>query len=340
MAFRPFRPNKYLATLPVLALVLAFAMVLPGCDDKPAVTPQPITVAWSPFESNALFFVAQDQGFFIDNGLDITLRKYDSGAGAMTGILTGKADVLVGTTEFPLVNRALQKASVKTIGVIARGETIYIVARKDRGIEKPTDLKGKRVGTTIGTIAEFHLGRYLELTGLSIRDITVVDLKTPEEWVNAVIRGDVDAVCTSQPYANSAKIGLGANAVAWSAQSSQPLYAQAMASDAFITAHPDLIEAFLRALAQAEDYVNSHPGSASIAVQAWLNLDPEYLGLVQTQNRFSLSLDQSLIVAMEDEARWLMANGLTSETVMPNFLDYIYEDALKRVKSGAVNIIR
>jgi NitT/TauT family transport system substrate-binding protein len=61
---------------------------------------------------------------------------------------------------------------------------------------------------------------------------------------------------------------------------------------------------------------------------------------VWSQNQFSLSLDQSLVAAMEDEARWMIANGLTSETEVPNFLDYIYMDGLQAVKPEAVNIIR
>ena len=328
--------KRTLVTLSTLIAILATGFGASSC----AVKTEPLTVAWSPFESLALFFVADDQGYFKDNGLDITLRKYDSGAGALNGMLAGEADLVVGTTEYPLVNKALQKASFKTIGVIARGETIYIVARKDRGIEKPTDLKGKRIGTTVGTIAEFHLGRYLELTGLSMRDITVVDLKTPEEWVNAVIRGEVDAVCTSQPYADSAKIGLGANAVAWSAQSSQPLYAQAMASNAFIASHPDLVERFIKALAQAEDYVASHPAGAKAIIQERLDLSAAYMDTAWAQNRYTLSLDESLIVAMEDEARWLIKNNLTTEKTLPNFLDFIYENALKQVKPDAVRIIR
>jgi hypothetical protein len=43
---------------------------------------------------------------------------------------------------------------------------------------------------------------------------------------------------------------------------------------------------------------------------------------------------------MEDEARWMIKNKLTKEKNVPNFLDYIYEDALKAVKPEAVNIIR
>jgi len=56
------------------------------------------------------------------------------------------------------------------------------------------------------------------------------------------------------------------------------------------------------------------------------------------QNQFSLSLDQSLILAMEDEARWMISNSLTTEKTVPNFLDYIYPDGLSAVKPGAVRI--
>ena len=56
--------------------------------------------------------------------------------------------------------------------------------------------------------------------------------------------------------------------------------------------------------------------------------------------QFSLSLNQSLVTATEDEARWMIKNKLTTEKTVPNFSDYIYEDALKPVKPEAVNIIR
>jgi NitT/TauT family transport system substrate-binding protein len=61
---------------------------------------------------------------------------------------------------------------------------------------------------------------------------------------------------------------------------------------------------------------------------------------VWQQNQFTLSLDQSLVLAMEDEARWMIKNNLTTERQVPNFLDYIHEDGLKAVKPELVNIIR
>jgi NitT/TauT family transport system substrate-binding protein len=71
-----------------------------------------------------------------------------------------------------------------------------------------------------------------------------------------------------------------------------------------------------------------------------MNFDDAYLEMIWQRYQFSLSLDQSLILAMEDEARWMIKNKLTKETNVPNFLDYIYEDGLKAVKPETVNIIR
>ena len=299
-----------------------------------------IVMAYAPFESTALVWIAEDQRFFIRNGLNITWRKYDSGVGALDGMLSGEAEMAVGANEFPLVGKAFRKERIRTIGSIARSEFIYLIGRKDRGIENVSDLKKKRIGTTFRTIAEFYLGRFLELHGLTTQDMAIVDLKTPAEWVDAIVTGSVDAVVTAQPYANAVKDRLGANAVVWSAQSRQPLYTQIVSTDAWIGKNPEPIRKFLTALAQAEDYLFHNPSEARAIVQKRLNLDVAYMESVWSQNQFSLSLDESLILAMEDEARWMIRNNLTTEKHVPNFLDFIYEDALKAIKPAAVNIIR
>jgi NitT/TauT family transport system substrate-binding protein len=254
--------------------------------------------------------------------------------------LNGEADIAVGIAEFPMVGRAFQKAKISIIGNIDKAEFIFLVGRKDRGIEKASDLKGKRVGTTFGTVAHFHLGRFLELNGMNIRDIILVDVKTPEEWVNAVANGDIDAIATAQPYANLAKERLGVKAIVWPAQSGQPLNGLIISPNKWITEHPELTRRFLRSLAKAEEYVIRHPAQVKAIVQKRLNVDPAYMETVWSQNQFSLSLDQALIVIMEDEARWMIKNKLTSEKKVPDFNDYIYIDGLKAVKPEAVNIIR
>jgi len=211
-----------------LGVALAGVMVLSSvsaCSPKGYSGPvEKLTVAYSPFESTALLWVAQDQQFFRRNGLDVTLRKYDTGAGSLDGVVNGEADISVGVTEFPVVRRAFDKSEVRIIGIVAKVEQQYLIGRKDRGIEKVSDLKGKIIGTTFGTIAEFYLGRFLELNGMKMRDITAVDLKTPAEWENAVADGVVDAIVTAQPYADLASTRLGSNAIVWPAQGGQYVF--------------------------------------------------------------------------------------------------------------------
>ncbi len=231
----------------IAVIILVIAIVLSSFvylnSQKPyAGKTESINVAYSPFESLTLFWVAENQNFFSQNGLNVTSHKYNTGAGALDGVLNGEDNIVVGTTEFPLTSNILNGAQIRTISSIAKSEFIYLVARADRGINEISDLKGKTIGTTFGTIAHFYLGRFLELNGMSLQDVNLINLKTPAEWVNAVVNGSVDAVATAQPYAESAKIGLGDNAVFWSIQSSQPLYAEAIATDAWITNHPGLVD--------------------------------------------------------------------------------------------------
>jgi ABC-type nitrate/sulfonate/bicarbonate transport system substrate-binding protein len=336
-------PSK--RALAVIVVVLAISLLsgsflILNHLRNPAGQTESITVAYSPFESVTLFWVAEEQQFFSQNGLNVTSRRYDTGAGALNGVLNGEVDLAVGTNEFPLTVRALNQERIRTIGSISKSEFIYLVGRADSGIENVSDLKGKRIGTTIGTIAHFYLGRFLDLNGIKIQDVTLVDLKTPIEWVESVVNGSVDAVATAQPYADSAKNGLGANAVVWSIQSNQPLFTQTIASDDWITTHPELVVKFLKSLLQAEKFALDHPTEAKTIVQKQMNFSDAYVETVWRQNQFSLSLDQSLVLAMESEARWLMSNNLTDVAAVPNFLDFIYVDGLISVKPGSVDIIR
>ena len=299
----------------------------------------PIRIAHAQFESTALVLIAEEQGFFAQNGLTVTSGKYDTGAGALDGMLNGEADIAVGTAEFPMVTRAFQKEKARIIGSIDRIEFIYLIGRKDRGIEGVSDLEGKRIGTTLGTIAEFYLGRFLQLHGMSMQDVTLVDIKTPAEYGDAIAGGGVDAIVSAQPAANSVKNRLGANAAVWGVQSGQPLYSLAIASEEWITKHPELVSRFLKSLAQAEEYLLRNPTEAASIVQKGLDLDAAYMETIWSQNQFSLSLDQSLITAMEDEARWMITNNLTTERQVPDFLEYMYIEGLMAANPEAVNII-
>jgi len=220
-----------IAVLVILAVGGLGAWYLMGSADANPAVSEPITVAYSPFESSALFLVAEDRGFFTGNGLNLTLYRSSSGAAALDDMLNGKGDLAVSVSEFPLVGKAFQGTTARALASMDRAEYIYIVARKDRGILNPRDLRGKRIGTATGSIAEFYLGRFLAFQGMGMQDVSYVGVKTPAETSDAVVNGSLDAAVLAQPYADLARAGLGENAVAWPAQASQPLYALVVSTD-------------------------------------------------------------------------------------------------------------
>lgn len=326
------------------AIILVVAIVLSSFiyinSQKPyAGKIESISVAYSPFESLTLFWVAQEKGYFTQNGLSVTSNKYATGSAALDGVLNSEDDVVIGASEFPFTASILNSNRISTIASISKSEFIYLVGRVDRGIHEISDLKGKTIGVAFGTIAQFYLGRFLDLNSLNLQDVTLVNLKTSSEWVDAVVNGSVDAVATAQPSANLAEAGLGTNAVVWSIQSNQPLYAEVIASDDWITSHPELVIRFLKSLLQAENFIINYPTEAKTIVKNQLNLTDAYTATVWSQNQFSLSLDQSLLLAMQDEAQWLIRNNLTNATTVPNFINNVYVDGLKSVKPSTVNII-
>lgn len=205
----PLRRNY---SLPILVLLLLTASV--SCTRSL----EPIAFAVPPLEQNALLYIAEHKGFFAAQGLQVVIKDHDTGVAALQGLLQGEADIAE-AAEFPFVRALFQKENVMIVGCNDKFENDYVVARKDRAIDSISDLVDKRIGVALGTINEFYLGRLLTLNGIDIRDVTLLDTK-PADYVQAVARGDVDALIAWQPYIH--RIQEEVNGVlVWPAQSSQ-----------------------------------------------------------------------------------------------------------------------
>jgi NitT/TauT family transport system substrate-binding protein len=297
-----------------------------------------ITIGMDPTAVNSLIYIAKDQDYFAANGLNVTIKDYTSGLAAVNGMLKNEVDIAT-AAEFVIVGHALKKESVRSLGSIDKFLHIYLVGRRDRGVRSVADLKGKRIGVTLKTAAEFYLGRFLDLHGMNIRQVALVNV-SPLQSVDALVNGDVDAVIAWQPNVKAIEDRLASGVVKWGAQQGQAAYCMVIGRSEWVAKHPELIKHFSNSLAQAEDYIIHHPAEAKAIIQKWLQYDDAYMAAVWTEHQLLVSLDQSLITAMEDEARWMIKNNLTKEKQVPDFMNYIYVDGLKAVKPEAVNIIR
>lgn len=299
--------------------------------------PESITIASPPLEQAEFIYIAEDQGLFAENGLNVTvLDGYANGVASVNAMANGETDLSV-SAEYPVVTAILGRKNISVISTIDEFQTSWITARKDRGISTIAGLKGKRIGLPRGTIVEFYLGRFLTLNGINLSAVTLVDINASQS-VEALAQGDVDAMTYFQPYAYVIQVRMGDNGASWPTQGGQLVYAVVAGRQEWVSEHPGTIIKFLKSLSEAEVYANSHPKEAERIVQKRLNLSDSYLASAWPEHRFSLSLDQSLLVAMNDEARWAINNNLTAEKTVPDFRSYISTEELTRVRPEAVNI--
>jgi NitT/TauT family transport system substrate-binding protein len=308
----------------------------PGSDFGKLET---LTVAMVPTELNALFYIAEDQKLFAANSLQVTLKEdYDSGASAAAGMLNGEANIAL-AAEFPIVRQVFNKKNITSFGTITKYENTYIIWRIDSGIKTIRDLKGKKVGVTLKTISEFYLGRTLDLNGINIQQVTLIDTRAPDSE-KAIAGREVDAVATWEPWVAQINQRMGKQVITMPLQSDQYAYWNLVSTSGWISNHPNTIKRLIKSLVQAESYLAGHQSEAKAIVRKRMNFDVTYLEIIWPRYQFSLSLDQSLITAMEDEARWMIKNKLTNEKQVPDFVNYLYLDGLKAVKPEAVSIIR
>jgi NitT/TauT family transport system substrate-binding protein len=296
-----------------------------------------LTIGVPPLEQNALLYVADHESYFANRGLRVVIKDYDSGVTAIDAMVKGEVDIAE-AAEFPFVRAVFQDEKILLIACNDKFENDYIVGRKDRGITRIPDLKGKRIGVALKTINEFYLGRFLALNGIDLTEVTLIDI-APALFVKAIADRDIDAIIAWEPYVHQIRKEI-KDIVLWPAQGSQAAYGVLVCSSGWLAEHKDTVKRFLGCLGEAEEYLVRHPDEARRIVQRRLNYDESYISSVWPRHRFSLSLDQTLTVAMKDEAQWMIDNNLTKEKIVPDFMNYIYPDGLKAAKPEALNIVR
>ena len=325
------------ATAIMVALVLAGLGIWYFMSSLTAYsgTTESITIEELPYESYGLIYIAEEEGLFTRNRLNVTMRNYGV-PNFLNGLLSDEVDIGL-SSEYVFVRKVFNQANISVIGNIDRYQNVYLIGRKDKGIEKVSDLSGKKIGLTRNTISEFYLGRFLDLHGMSIRDVTLSNMP-PSQYMQAITNGSIEALLTGN-FIDQIQERLGNNAVLWPTQNGQNSYYVMSCRSDWAAGHPVQINRFLKSLAQAEDYMINHPNEAKAIVQKRLNYTDAYMAKIWPKNEFSLTLDQSLVVAMEDEGRWMIANNLTTAKTIPDIRDHIYTKGLEGVLPESVNVI-
>lgn len=140
---------------------------------------------------------------------------------------------------------------IKSIYVYSRPEWTALVTRKDTGITKVEDLKGKRVAVTRGTDPHIFLVRALQEAKLTEKDVKLVLLQHPDGRT-ALERGDVDAWAGLDPLMAAAEVETGAQLFYRNAGANT--WGVLNVSEAFAKENPALVERVLKAYEEARKY--------------------------------------------------------------------------------------
>ena len=304
----------------------------------PAGPPEKITISTLPIYPAALLFIAQEKGYFRDNGLEVDIQPVETGRICLDYLLAGRVDIAF-MADFVILEEILKgSTSLRILGSPAAVDFIHLLALKDHGIIQPSDLKGKRVGVARSTVAEFFLGRFLTFNDLSLNDVKVTYLN-PSEMAAALANNRVDAVMVWTPVTYEIKRQLGEKIVSWPGQVGQKFYEVLVSTDEFIKAKSEVLERLFRALAQAETFLKHNQDESQAIIAKWLKIEPDVFKADWVNSEYRLSFDQGLLISMEDQARWMIRNKLVQQTKVPDLLDYFQVEPLARVVPKAVRII-
>ena len=325
-----------------MSLCLWLVVTLPACVKErrsPPGPPEKITVAYTLTPISSLFHVASAKSHFLAEGLEVTPQPFEFGKPALQSLLDGKADLAI-SADTPVMFAVASGRRVAVVAVIGSStRALAIVARRDRGIAVPADLAGKRIGLTRGTTADFFAYSFFETRGIGREEVTLVDLK-PGDLPGAVASGAVDAVCAFQPALENAVIALGGNGVTFFDDTIYSDIFCLSTTPEFAERRPEAVRRALRALLRAETFARENAVESRGLVVRAISMDPAFLEKLWGTLLLRVTLDQTLLVSLEDQTRWAVKGGLAPGNTKPDFLEVIRPEFLRSVKPEAVGIYR
>lgn len=178
-----------------------------------APAPMRLDVATQPLTAQAPLFIAQDKGYFAQQGLDVAFQFVGGGTINLQLLAMNQADIATGSPGPALWNAVARGIPVKIAAATsslssdpATGFTsaLWLVLPKhapDTGeIKTYADLKGKRIGVLgLGLGTEIVLDAALQMGGLTLRDIDIKDLRGPDV-LTAFVNGAIDAATEIEPF--------------------------------------------------------------------------------------------------------------------------------------------
>lgn len=175
-------------SLRLLAFLLTALVAAPTAQAAERLT---VMLDWFINPDHAPLYVALERGYFAEQGLEVEFVQPSDPNDPPKLVAAGRADIAV-SYQPQLHLQVAQGLPLRRIATLVATPLNSLVVLADGPIRTIADLKGKKVGFSVGGFEDALLGAMLERHGLSLTDVTLINVNF--SLSPSLISGQVDAV--------------------------------------------------------------------------------------------------------------------------------------------------
>lgn len=292
----------------------------------------------------SVIHIAQKTGAWKESGIELDPIDFPTGRAAMQALLAGSADFAT-ATDTPVVFAALRGLKPVVLASYSRYSfDMKVTVRTDRGIDinAPSSLKGKRLGTRFGTSGQYMLDRYLQMAGLGMDDIELVNM-APADLVSATARGDLDGFSWTSRATRLADKQSGGKTAPMTQEGLEKFFQShqlLLTNEKVVNERPEILEPAVSAVLAAEAYMKQNTSWPELIEERTKTPADEIRASTSVYD-FSVKLDQRLLDDLVAEAEWAIQSGQVPapagdlKALMGNL---IHAAPLKALRPGQVTI--
>lgn len=263
----------------------AASMALAACGnatsaheaDGAALTPITFCLDWAPNTNHTGIYVAKEQGFFADEGLDVTIvQPSEDGAEAMIG--TGQCQFGVSFQDYIANALVAGNTSIQAVAAIIQHNTSGIMSRQEDGITSAKGMEGHTYATWELPVEQATIKQVVEADGGDYSKVKLVP-NTFDDEVSALKAGGVDTIWVYEGWSvqNAILQDYPVNYFSFiSMDDVFDFYTPVIAANMeFCAENPEVAKAFLRAAKKGYELAISDPDTAAdLLCAAVPELDP------------------------------------------------------------------
>jgi ABC-type nitrate/sulfonate/bicarbonate transport system substrate-binding protein len=298
-----------------------------------------LTLAVADIPYSAPVLIAEAEGYFAAEGLALQVKHYPVGRVCLERLLAGEAHfATVADTPITLAGFTRRDFGILATATVS-GRENQVVVRTDRGIRQPADLQGKRLGFIKGTSGHYFADTFMLFHRVRIDKVTEQHLD-PKDPTGPLVRGEVDAAALFGIHLTEALQRLGSQGRVLPGPAFFSVTFNIVSRPASQGVSDDDAVKLLRAVQRATVLLQKEPERARAIVAKALKVPVQDLEKTWDGFEFRLQLSQSLITTLEAEARWALRSGLVPAGEVPDYLELVRPEPLKRLDARAVNLIK